>query len=152
MRGALPAVSSCSPPIGWRGWCCRALAAAFATAATPLVTVHARIMKEGGHFPCALPDPRACGADQAPARPGAVARALLGVYAGLAAGAKYIGILFLPFALSAILLIPTPRAERRLRRVLTVAGVAILVFALIELPALRHLAKLRLGVYYEYTH
>ena len=35
---------------------------------------------------------------------------------------------------------------------LTVAGVAILIFVLIELPALRHLAQLRRGVYYEYAH
>ncbi|HVQ10796.1 MAG TPA: hypothetical protein VMS19_02705 [Methyloceanibacter sp.] len=77
---------------------------------------------------------------------------LVGAYAGLAAGAKYIGTLFLPFALGAIMLIPSPRAERRLSRVLTVAGVAILIFVLIELPALRHLAQLRRGVYYEYAH
>ena len=34
----------------------------------------------------------------------------------------------------------------------TVAGVAILIFVLIELPALRHLAQLRRGIHSEYTH
>jgi len=51
-------------------------------------------------------------------------RALLtGVYAGLAGGAKYIGTLFLPFALAAIWFIPGPRGERRLARMVTVARV-----------------------------
>jgi 4-amino-4-deoxy-L-arabinose transferase-like glycosyltransferase len=37
---------------------------------------------------------------------------LLGVLAGLAAGSKYIGALILPFAVVAILLVPTPGPER----------------------------------------
>ena len=77
---------------------------------------------------------------------------LVGAYAGLAAGAKYIGTLFLPFALAAIWFIPGPRGERRLARVLTVAGVAILIFVLIELPALRNFAQLRRGIHSEYAH
>jgi 4-amino-4-deoxy-L-arabinose transferase-like glycosyltransferase len=80
-------------------------------------------------------------------------RALLtGVYAGLAGGAKYIGSLFLPFALAAIYFIPAPRAERRLARMFTVAGVAILIFVLIELPVLRNFAQLRRGIHSEYAH
>jgi 4-amino-4-deoxy-L-arabinose transferase-like glycosyltransferase len=75
-------------------------------------------------------------------------RALLtGVYAGLAGGAKYIGSLFLPFALAAIYFIPAPRAERRLARMFTVAGFAILIFVLIELPVLRNFAQLRRGIH-----
>jgi hypothetical protein len=34
----------------------------------------------------------------------------------------------------------------------TVAGVAILIFVLIELPALRNFAQLRRGIHSEYTH
>jgi hypothetical protein len=60
---------------------------------------------------------------------------------------KYIGALFFPFAFAAILLIPGPGSERRLLRALTVAGVAILVFVLIELPALHHLTRLLLRIY-----
>ena len=128
-----------------------ALAATFATAATPIVTVHARIMKEDifvapflilglAALIKLLQDPTPL-------------RALLtGVYAGLAGGAKYIGTLFLPFALAAIWFVPGPRGERRLARMVTVAGVAILIFVLIELPALRNLTQLRRGIYYEYTH
>ena len=51
---------------------------------------------------------------------------LLGAYAGLAAGAKYIGALFLPFALAAILLISGPGSERRLR------GAAAFVYELFQ--------------------
>ena len=81
-----------------------ALAATFATAATPIVTVHARIMKEDifvapflilglAALIKLLQDPTPL-------------RALLtGVYAGLAGGAKYIGTLFLPSLL--------PRYPRR---------------------------------------
>jgi 4-amino-4-deoxy-L-arabinose transferase-like glycosyltransferase len=99
-----------------------ALAATFATAATPIVTVHARIMKEDifvapflilglAALIKLLQDPTPL-------------RALLtGVYAGLAGGAKYIGTLFLPFALAAIWFIPGPRGERRLARMVTVARV-----------------------------
>jgi 4-amino-4-deoxy-L-arabinose transferase-like glycosyltransferase len=128
-----------------------ALAAAAATAATPIVTVHARIMKEdifvAPFLILGLAALIKLLQDPTPLR-----TVLTGVYAGLAGGAKYIGTLFLPFALAAIMLVPGPRAERRLSRVLTVAGVAILVFALIELPALRKLALLRRGIYYEFTH
>jgi len=51
---------------------------------------------------------------------------LLGAYAGLAAGAKYIGALFLPFALAAILLISGPCSKRRLR------GAAAFVYELFQ--------------------
>lgn len=128
-----------------------ALAAAAATAATPIVTVHARIMKEdifvAPFLILGLAALIKLLQDPTPLR-----TVLVGAYAGLAAGAKYIGTVFLPFALAAIMLIPSPRAERRLSRMVTVAGVAILIFVLIELPALRHLAQLRRGVYYEYAH
>lgn len=128
-----------------------ALAAAVATAATPIVTVHARIMKEdifvAPFLILGLAALIKLLQDPTPMR-----ALLVGVYAGLAAGAKYIGTLFLPFALAALYFVPDPHAERRLSRLFTVAGVAILIFVLIELPALRNLAQLRRGIYYEYTH
>jgi 4-amino-4-deoxy-L-arabinose transferase-like glycosyltransferase len=128
-----------------------ALAAAVATAATPIVTVHARIMKEdifvAPFLILGLAALIKLMQDPTPLR-----ALLVGVYAGLAAGAKYIGTLFFPFALAALYFVPGPHAERRLSRLFTVAGVAILIFVLIELPALRHLAQLRRGIYYEYTH
>jgi hypothetical protein len=44
---------------------------------------------------------------------------LLGLLAGLTAGSKYIGVLIVPFAVVAILLVPTPGPERRLMRAAT---------------------------------
>ena len=90
-----------------------ALAATFATAATPIVTVHARIMKEdifvAPFLILGLAAPIKLLQDPTPLR-----ALLTGVYAGLAGGAKYIGTLFLPFALAAIWFMPGPRGERRL--------------------------------------
>ena len=47
---------------------------------------------------------------------------LLGLLVGLAAGSKYIGMLILPFAVIAILLVPTPGPERRWLRAATVTA------------------------------
>jgi 4-amino-4-deoxy-L-arabinose transferase-like glycosyltransferase len=122
-----------------------------ALAAAPVVTVHARIMKEdifvAPFLILGLAALIKLLQDPTPLR-----ALLVGVYAGLAAGAKYIGTLFFPFALAALYFVPGPHAERRLSRLFTVAGVAILIFVLIELPALRNLTQLRRGIYYEYTH
>jgi 4-amino-4-deoxy-L-arabinose transferase-like glycosyltransferase len=128
-----------------------ALAASAATAMVPLVTVHARIFKEdifvAPFLLLALATLIELLREPAPWR-----AVLLGVFAGLAAGSKYIGLLFLPFALAAIWFVPGPGAERRGQRMLTVAGIAGLVFFLIEIPALRHLTRLRNGVSYELGH
>jgi Dolichyl-phosphate-mannose-protein mannosyltransferase len=128
-----------------------ALAATAATAATPLVTVHARIMKEDIFLaPCLILGLAALiELLQAPT-PGRALR--LGALAGLAAGAKYVGALFLLFAVAAILLVPSPEAEKRRRRALTVAGSAVIVFMLIELPVFAHLDQLRAGFGYEVNH
>lgn len=105
-----------------------------------------------GHCRRALRHPGARRVDQIAGAPTPRRAVLLGVLLGVAAGAKYIGILLLPFALAAIQFIPGPGKSRRVRRAPTVAGVAIAVFVLIELPALYHLAKLQRGLGYEYSH
>jgi 4-amino-4-deoxy-L-arabinose transferase-like glycosyltransferase len=128
-----------------------ALAAAAVTAATPLVTVHARIFKEDIFLAplVVLALAALVGLLQAPAPRRAV---LLGVLIGLAAGAKYIGAVMLPFAVVAIVLIPTPEPPRRLTRALTVAGMAVAAFLIVELPALRHLTRFRHGMTFEFGH
>jgi 4-amino-4-deoxy-L-arabinose transferase-like glycosyltransferase len=125
--------------------------AAAVTAATPLVTVHARIFKEDIFLAplVVLALAALVGLLQAPAPRRAV---LLGVLIGLAAGAKYIGAVMLPFAVVAIVLIPTSEPPRRLTRALTVAGMAVAAFLIVELPALRYLTRFRHGMTFEFGH
>lgn len=113
--------------------------------------VHARIFKEDIFLAplVVLALAALVGLLQAPAPRRAV---LLGVLIGLAAGAKYIGAVMLPFAVVAIVLIPTPEPPRRLTRALTVAGTAVATFLIVELPALRHLTRFRHGVTFEFGH
>jgi hypothetical protein len=77
---------------------------------------------------------------------------LLGLLVGLAAGSKYIGALILPFAVIAILLVPTPGPERRWLRAGTVAATSIGTFLLIMLPAIRRIARWERGVNFELVH
>ena len=77
---------------------------------------------------------------------------LLGLLAGLAAGSKYIGMLILPFAVIAILIVRTPGPERRLLRAATVTGISIGTFLLLMLPAIRRIDRWRRGVNFELTH
>ena len=127
------------------------LAAAAATAVTPLVTVHARLFKEDVFVAAFLM--LALGALirllQEPAPRRAV---LLGLLAGFAAGSKYVGALILPFAIMAILLVPTPVPERRWLRAGTVTGISIGTFLLIMLPAIRRIDRWQRGVNFELVH
>ena len=77
---------------------------------------------------------------------------LLGLLVGLAAGSKYIGVLILPFAVIAILLVPTPGPERRWLRAGTVTATSIGTFLLIMLPAIRRIARWERGVNFELVH
>jgi 4-amino-4-deoxy-L-arabinose transferase-like glycosyltransferase len=77
---------------------------------------------------------------------------LLGLLIGCAAGSKYIGALILPFAILAIVLVPTPGPERRALRAGTVSAVSIGTFLLLMLPAIRRLNRWRKGVDFELTH
>src|SRR4029077_20094113 len=77
---------------------------------------------------------------------------LLGLLAGLAAGSKYVGLLILPFAVIAILIVRTPGPERRLLRAATVTGISIGTFLLIMLPAIKRIDRWRRGVNFELTH
>ena len=128
-----------------------ALAAAAATAMTPLVTVHARIFKEDIFVAAFLLLALAALIRllQSPAPHRAI---LLGLFAGLAAGSKYVGALILPFAVMAILLVPTPGPERRLVRAATVTATSIGTFLLIMLPAIRRMSRWQRGMRFEYTH
>ena len=108
-----------------------ALAAEAATAVVPLVTVHARIFKED-IFTAPFLILALATLIELLRQPSTGRAILLGIFAGLAAGSKYIGMVFLPFALAAILLIPAPGGERRLARAMLVAGVTAAIFALVE--------------------
>ena len=89
-----------------------ALAAAAATAATPVVTVQARIFKEDIFVAAFLVLAFAALIRllQSPATHRAI---LLGVFAGLTAGSKYVGFLFLLFAIFAIIFLWTPGPPRK---------------------------------------
>jgi hypothetical protein len=128
-----------------------ALAAAAATAATPLFVVHARLFKEDIFVSAFLVLTLAALIRllQEPAPHRAI---LLGLLVGLAAGSKYIGTLILPFAIIAILLVPTPGPERRWLRAATVTGTSIGTFLLIMLPAIRRIDRWERGVDFELRH
>jgi hypothetical protein len=128
-----------------------ALAAAAATAATPTVTVHARIFKEDIFLAAFLVLAFAALIRllQAPAPQRAI---LLGLFAGLTAGSKYVGFLFLLFAIVAIIFVPTPGPPRKPLRVATVSGVAIGTFLLVMLPAIRRIERWHQHVNFEIKH
>jgi len=127
------------------------LAAAAATAVTPLFIVHARLFKEdifvAAFLVLALAALIRLLQEPAPHR-----AILLGLLAGLAAGSKYIGLLILPFAVIAILVVRTPGPERRWLRAATVTGISIGTFLLLMLPAIRRIDRWRRGVNFELTH
>jgi Dolichyl-phosphate-mannose-protein mannosyltransferase len=127
------------------------LATAAATAATPLFIVHARIFKEDIFVATFLLLALAMLIRllQEPAPHRAI---LLGLLIGCAAGSKYIGALILPFAVLAIVLVPTPGPERRALRAGTVSAVSIGTFLLIMLPAIRRLSRWQRGVDFELAH
>ena len=113
-----------------------ALAAALATAVLPAVTVHARYFKEDVFaLPFVLIALIALIETlKAPTR----ARSLtLGGAIGLAAAAKYIAFIALPFAIAFLLLDAPTKEVRRGRLALSglVALAALAIFAVIELPA-----------------
>jgi Dolichyl-phosphate-mannose-protein mannosyltransferase len=128
-----------------------ALAATAATAATPLFTAHARIFKEdifvSAFLLLALVALIRLLREPAPHR-----AILLGFLVGFAAGSKYIGTLILPFAVIAILLVPTPGPERRWLRAGTVTATSIGTFLLIMLPAIRRIDRWERGVNFELRH
>ena len=128
-----------------------ALAAAAAAAATPTVTVHARIFKEDIFLAAFLVLAFAALISllQAPAPHRAI---LLGLFAGLTAGSKYVGFLFLLFAIVAIIFVPTPGPPRKPLRVATVSGVAIGTFLLVMLPAIRRIERWHQHVNFEIKH
>jgi 4-amino-4-deoxy-L-arabinose transferase-like glycosyltransferase len=127
------------------------LAAAAATAATPLFIVHARLFKEdifvSAFLVLALAALIRLLQEPAPHR-----AILVGLLVGLAAGSKYIGMLILPFAIIAILLVPTPGPERRWLRAGTVTATSIGTFLLIMLPAIRRIDRWERGVDFELRH
>jgi len=130
-----------------------AFAAAVATLATPLVTVHARYFKED-IFVAPLVVLALAALIAALRRP-TLRRALaLGAVIGLAGGAKYVGgLLLLPYALAVMVAFG---AERRIGARLAHAGVvaltAAVVFGLIEAPALSAGPRFLADVRYEYFH
>jgi hypothetical protein len=128
-----------------------ALAAAAATAAAPLVTVHARIFKEDIFLAAFLVLGFAALIRllQAPAPHRAI---LLGIFAGLTVGSKYIGFVFFLFAILAILLVPTPGPPRKPLRLATVSGVAIGTFLLVMLPAVRRIERWHKHFNFEVRH
>jgi hypothetical protein len=128
-----------------------AVVSAAVTAATPLVTVHARIFKED-IFVASFVVLGLLALIRLLKTPTPVRAALLGVLIGLAAGSKYIGAVLLPFALLAIGLLPSRDGSDWRQQALIVAGAAGLVFLLIESPAFFAIVQLKDNVGYELRH
>ena len=124
-----------------------ALAASAAVAMTPLVAMHARFFKEDIFLlPLVLVSVLALIETlKAPTLRRAL---LLGLAAGLAATAKYLGIVLVPFAVVALLLgLPSLAWRERLRLAGTVILVALAVIVLLQLPALWDLRHYGSAVY-----
>lgn len=130
-----------------------ALAATAITAATPLVSVHARFFKED-IFLAAFIVLALAALIRLLKEPTASRAVMLGLLVGLAAGSKYVGGLLLPFAATAILFASPPAVTKqtRLKLALIVAGTATAMFLLIELPALLDFTRLSSGVGFEFHH
>jgi len=130
-----------------------AFAAAAATLATPMITVHARYFKEdifAAPF-VILALAVLIAVIQAPTL---MRRVALGVAIGLAGGSKYVGgVILLPYAL--VVMFAFGYRERVGAR-LTHAGIVVLtaagVFGLIEMPALLAADQFRSDVLSEYAH
>jgi hypothetical protein len=129
-----------------------ALAAAAATAATPLVAMHARFLKED-IFVLLFILLSLLALIRTLKAPTTLHALLLGAAIGLAAAAKYVGIILAPFA-AAILLLGLLELDRRVR--LKLAGQAALAglvtFALVHVPALWELRLFAGSIYTNLLH
>jgi hypothetical protein len=130
-----------------------ALAATLAVAVVPVVTVHARYFKEDIFALPFLLLALVALIDTLKS-PTKARGALLGAAIGLAAAAKYIAAIALPFAIVFLLLNPSETVDRRARRRLAglVAVIAIAVFALIQLPALWEVSRFRSALGFNFSH
>ena len=130
-----------------------ALAATLAVAVVPLVTVHARFLKED-IFALPLLILSLVALIRTIRSPTLWRGALLGLALGFAAGAKYITGIALPFAMIVLILITRGQVARPFR-VLLVAVVtltAMLTFVLIESPALFELRRFYSEFFIEVSH
>jgi 4-amino-4-deoxy-L-arabinose transferase-like glycosyltransferase len=130
-----------------------ALAAAAATLATPLISVHARYFKEDIFAaPFVV---LALAALVAVLRATTLARvAMLGVAVGLAGSSKYVaGMILLPYALAVVVAFDHRDGIReRLMHAGITALIAVGVFALVEAPALLAGSQLSSDIGSEYNH
>ena len=129
-----------------------ALAATAATAMTPLVAMHARFLKED-IFVLLFILLSLLALIRTLKSPTTSRALLLGAAIGLAAAAKYVGIVLVPFA-AAVLLLGLPELDRRKRLRLmgkaTLAGLA--AFALLHLPVLWEFRQFAGSVYGNLLH
>ena len=128
-----------------------AVVAAAVTAATPLVTMHARIFKEDV-FVATFLVLALFALIRLLQTPTPLRAALLGVLIGFATGSKYIGAVLLPFALIAIFVLRSRIGSDWRRQALFVVGSAGLVFLLIESPAFFAIVQAKDNVSYELRH
>ena len=128
-----------------------AVVAAAVTAATPLVTMHARIFKEDV-FVATFLVLALFALIRLLQTPTPLRAALLGVLIGFATGSKYIGAVLLPFALIAIFVLRSRIGSDWWRQALFVVGSAGLVFLLIESPAFFAIVQAKDNVSYELRH
>jgi exosortase/archaeosortase family protein len=130
-----------------------ALAASIAIAVVPLVTVHARLLKEDIFaLPFVL---LALAALLAMLKTPTMSRGiLLGTAAGLAASTKYVAGIVLPFALVVLMLSgENPRLRARFFRLADVIVlVAAAIFALIQLPVLAAPARFHTALMFNIQH
>jgi 4-amino-4-deoxy-L-arabinose transferase-like glycosyltransferase len=128
-----------------------ALAATIAFAVVPLLTVHARYLKEDIFTLPFLLLALAILIDTLKS-PTSMRGVLLGAMIGLAAAAKYISAIMLPFALILLMVFSPGSIKSRASVAGLVAVVAIGLFGLIEIPAFLNFAQFESGVEFELRH
>ena len=129
-----------------------ALAAAASVAVIPLTTVHARYFKED-IFLAPLLVIALIALIRMLKFPSPARGAVLGTAIGLAAAAKYVAALTLPFSVAVLLLDPSVASRTHVKAAFAtiVCFFAVAVFTLVELPALYDMTRMQSGILFSYN-
>jgi 4-amino-4-deoxy-L-arabinose transferase-like glycosyltransferase len=128
-----------------------ALAAAAAVAVTPLVAIHATFLKEDIYVAPAIVFALAAllALTERPTTRHALA---VGLFLGIAASAKYVGAIILPYAIITVLVTSGPNWKTRLRLTGIILVAAVAVFFAINMPAIVDPGRFSAGLGKELNH
>jgi Dolichyl-phosphate-mannose-protein mannosyltransferase len=128
-----------------------AIAAALAVAVTPLIAIHATFLKEDIYLAAAMTFALAALIALVD-RPSTRRALVVGLAVGIAAAAKYVGSMMLPYAIVTILVVCGENWKSRLRLAAIVALVAVFVFFVVNAPAVIGPGALSAGFEKELMH